>query len=240
MQCNKIVYPQERLSIDSQIYHKMCLRCKTCSTTLAIHNYVNVKGAIYCKRHVPTETSGPKINVHGELQLSPRPTGSADAGNAAPAAELRAPSRPAVIVPPLSPRSHQISMNYVNPRLSPRLPASAHPPDHQQFTGPRVSPRLPSSAHPAPTVLVHTSSNSKVAAPEDYANSAPLNANPISNSASSDEDEHRSPSPSSLANPADSGQVQRTNSKEGKDKDRYRSERTDRDKDRNRTLLFFA
>lgn len=224
VQCSKIVYPQERLSIDSQVYHKMCLRCKTCATTLAIHNYVNVKGSIFCKRHVPLEGSGPKINVHAELQLSPRPTATADGQQAAPPPQPRASPRQNALVPPLSPRSQAISTNYVNPRLSPRLPPTAHP---ANFGAPAVhaAPKLPPTAHPAPAVFVHTSSNHKVAVPEAFTHSTPPATSNMSHSASSEEEDTTTPPPPAPAaeGTTANGAVPRTESKE---RDRSRSDRT--------------
>lgn len=200
VQCSKIVYPQERLTVDSQIYHKLCLRCKTCNSTLAIHNYVNVRGVVYCKRHVPHESSGPKINIHSEV--SPRPAAETLASGVGTSHGM----------PPVSPRNHYPPTSprgtYPQPPLSPRVPAQ--PLSSPLRTVPMVAPQGPKapaiSTHTAPvqaastvesappTVLVHTSSNHVVSEPEVSANATAGN---IPHSASSEEEDgHASSSPS--------------------------------------------
>ncbi|KAK5912305.1 hypothetical protein CesoFtcFv8_002194 [Champsocephalus esox] len=49
--CEKTVYPLERLVALQHVYHKSCFRCVHCSTTLSLGNYASLHGKVYCKPH---------------------------------------------------------------------------------------------------------------------------------------------------------------------------------------------
>jgi len=49
--CNKTVYYSERLSADTQIYHKTCFRCSHCNRTLKLGNYCAFENKLFCKPH---------------------------------------------------------------------------------------------------------------------------------------------------------------------------------------------
>jgi len=49
--CNKTVYYSERLSADTQIFHKTCFRCSHCNRTLKLGNYCAFENKLFCKPH---------------------------------------------------------------------------------------------------------------------------------------------------------------------------------------------
>ncbi|OWM72017.1 LIM domain-containing protein WLIM2a-like [Punica granatum] len=49
--CTKTVHFIELVSADGVPYHKTCFRCSHCNGLLAMSNYSQVEGALYCKPH---------------------------------------------------------------------------------------------------------------------------------------------------------------------------------------------
>ncbi|KAJ3252248.1 LIM domain and actin-binding protein 1 [Chytriomyces hyalinus] len=49
--CNKTVYAMEELTYDDKVFHKSCLKCKHCSSTLKLGNVACLEGEFYCKPH---------------------------------------------------------------------------------------------------------------------------------------------------------------------------------------------
>ncbi|KAL3321118.1 LIM domain and actin-binding protein 1 [Cichlidogyrus casuarinus] len=50
-QCEKRVYPLDRLSTGDRVYHKSCFRCNECNRTLSATNFAKLEGIILCKPH---------------------------------------------------------------------------------------------------------------------------------------------------------------------------------------------
>ncbi|KAJ3173325.1 LIM domain and actin-binding protein 1 [Geranomyces variabilis] len=49
--CNKSVYLMEQVTIDNHMFHKTCLKCETCKSTLKMGNLAAMNGVYYCKPH---------------------------------------------------------------------------------------------------------------------------------------------------------------------------------------------
>eukprot|EP01104_Vermistella_antarctica_P013283 TRINITY_DN3_c0_g1_i1.p1 TRINITY_DN3_c0_g1~~TRINITY_DN3_c0_g1_i1.p1 ORF type:complete len:386 (-),score=135.39 TRINITY_DN3_c0_g1_i1:132-1238(-) len=49
--CDKTVYPMERVVVDNNPYHKLCLRCCHCKGQITAGNYAALEGKLYCKPH---------------------------------------------------------------------------------------------------------------------------------------------------------------------------------------------
>lgn len=52
--CQKTVYYSERIQCLDASWHKQCLKCGVCRTTLNLNNYQSFEMKPYCKSHVPT------------------------------------------------------------------------------------------------------------------------------------------------------------------------------------------
>mgnify|MGYP001142009921 CR=1 FL=1 len=51
IKCDKLVYPDEKLVIDSKILHSSCFKCAKCGMKLKPGNYAALDGSDYCKVH---------------------------------------------------------------------------------------------------------------------------------------------------------------------------------------------
>ncbi|XP_049739055.1 LIM domain and actin-binding protein 1 isoform X1 [Elephas maximus indicus] len=51
VECQKTVYPMERLLANQQVFHISCFRCSYCSNKLSLGTYASLHGRIYCKPH---------------------------------------------------------------------------------------------------------------------------------------------------------------------------------------------
>ncbi|KAJ3328452.1 LIM domain and actin-binding protein 1 [Blyttiomyces sp. JEL0837] len=49
--CAKTVYVVEQLLYDGQVFHKACLKCTHCNTTLKLKDIASLEGKYYCKPH---------------------------------------------------------------------------------------------------------------------------------------------------------------------------------------------
>ncbi|KAJ3216782.1 LIM domain and actin-binding protein 1 [Dinochytrium kinnereticum] len=49
--CAKTVYAMEELSYDGKMFHKGCLKCAHCNTTINLKNIACLEGQYYCKPH---------------------------------------------------------------------------------------------------------------------------------------------------------------------------------------------
>lgn len=49
--CFKTVYMMEKVLADGHCFHKWCMKCTTCSSTLSAGNYAINNGVLYCKPH---------------------------------------------------------------------------------------------------------------------------------------------------------------------------------------------
>ncbi|KAJ3153669.1 LIM domain and actin-binding protein 1 [Geranomyces michiganensis] len=49
--CNKAVYLMEKVEIDNHTFHKTCLKCQHCKSTLKMGNLAAMNGEYYCKPH---------------------------------------------------------------------------------------------------------------------------------------------------------------------------------------------
>ncbi|KAI8916822.1 hypothetical protein BC831DRAFT_516761 [Entophlyctis helioformis] len=49
--CNKTVYVVEQVVIDTHVFHKGCLKCTHCKSTLKMGNLASLDGKYYCKPH---------------------------------------------------------------------------------------------------------------------------------------------------------------------------------------------
>ncbi|XP_051819001.1 LIM domain and actin-binding protein 1 isoform X2 [Antechinus flavipes] len=51
VECQKTVYPMERLLANQQVFHISCFRCFYCNSKLSLGTYASLHGRIYCKPH---------------------------------------------------------------------------------------------------------------------------------------------------------------------------------------------
>lgn len=51
VECQKTVYPMERLLANQQVFHISCFRCSYCNNKLSLGTYASLHGKIYCKPH---------------------------------------------------------------------------------------------------------------------------------------------------------------------------------------------
>ncbi|XP_060051367.1 LIM domain and actin-binding protein 1 isoform X2 [Erinaceus europaeus] len=51
VECQKTVYPMERLLANQQVFHISCFRCSYCNNKLSVGTYASLHGRIYCKPH---------------------------------------------------------------------------------------------------------------------------------------------------------------------------------------------
>ncbi|XP_070266356.1 LIM domain and actin-binding protein 1 isoform X2 [Myotis yumanensis] len=51
VECQKTVYPMERLLANQQVFHVSCFRCSYCNNKLSLGTYASLHGRIYCKPH---------------------------------------------------------------------------------------------------------------------------------------------------------------------------------------------
>ncbi|KAL2776407.1 LIM domain and actin-binding protein 1 isoform 8 [Daubentonia madagascariensis] len=51
VECQKTVYPMERLLANQQVFHISCFRCSYCNSKLSLGTYASLHGRIYCKPH---------------------------------------------------------------------------------------------------------------------------------------------------------------------------------------------
>ncbi|XP_072510754.1 LIM domain and actin-binding protein 1 isoform X2 [Notamacropus eugenii] len=51
VECQKTVYPMERLLANQQVFHISCFRCFYCNNKLSLGTYASLHGRIYCKPH---------------------------------------------------------------------------------------------------------------------------------------------------------------------------------------------
>ncbi|KAA0041533.1 GATA type zinc finger transcription factor family protein isoform 3 [Cucumis melo var. makuwa] len=49
--CGKTVYPLEKVTVESQSYHKSCFKCSHGGCALSPSNYAALEGILYCKHH---------------------------------------------------------------------------------------------------------------------------------------------------------------------------------------------
>jgi len=52
--CGKTAYPNEQIKALDQTWHKKCLKCDTCKSTLSLTTLHSFDKKPYCKSHVPT------------------------------------------------------------------------------------------------------------------------------------------------------------------------------------------
>ncbi|VDO06606.1 unnamed protein product [Rodentolepis nana] len=56
--CNKVVYPLDRFSTGTHVYHKFCLRCNVCDRTLSPANCEYAKDELFCRSHFLDKAHG--------------------------------------------------------------------------------------------------------------------------------------------------------------------------------------
>ncbi|GAB4831873.1 LIM domain-containing protein WLIM2a [Ancistrocladus abbreviatus] len=49
--CGKTVYPLEKVTVESQFYHKSCFKCSHGGCPITPSNYAALDGVLYCKHH---------------------------------------------------------------------------------------------------------------------------------------------------------------------------------------------
>ncbi|KAI3796566.1 hypothetical protein L1987_39243 [Smallanthus sonchifolius] len=50
-QCNKTVYPLEKVTMEGEPYHKLCFKCAHGGCPLTHSSYAALNGVLYCKHH---------------------------------------------------------------------------------------------------------------------------------------------------------------------------------------------
>ncbi|CDS42206.1 flavoprotein oxidoreductase [Echinococcus multilocularis] len=56
--CNKVIYPLDRYSTGSHVYHKSCLRCSVCDRSLSGVTCESSKGKLFCRPHFLEKAHG--------------------------------------------------------------------------------------------------------------------------------------------------------------------------------------
>lgn len=56
--CNKIVFPPEKLTALKKTWHKWCLKCDVCKTTLSVKTVESYNNIPYCRSHMQTAKMG--------------------------------------------------------------------------------------------------------------------------------------------------------------------------------------
>eukprot|EP01080_Neovahlkampfia_damariscottae_P012620 gene12620-6524_t len=69
--CKKVVYLMEKVSVNNQIFHDTCFKCKTCKKKLTISNYHVLEHDIYCKNHYDRAT---KLALENALEKERKPS----------------------------------------------------------------------------------------------------------------------------------------------------------------------
>ncbi|GMY39806.1 LIM domain-containing protein WLIM2b [Fagus crenata] len=49
--CGKTAYPLEKVTVESQSYHKSCFKCSHGGCPITPSNYAALEGILYCKHH---------------------------------------------------------------------------------------------------------------------------------------------------------------------------------------------
>ncbi|KAE7996673.1 hypothetical protein FH972_001374 [Carpinus fangiana] len=49
--CGKTAYPLEKVTVESQAYHKSCFKCSHGGCPITPSNYAALEGILYCKHH---------------------------------------------------------------------------------------------------------------------------------------------------------------------------------------------
>ncbi|CAI0443499.1 unnamed protein product [Linum tenue] len=49
--CGKTAYPLEKVTVESQAYHKSCFKCSHGGCSISPSNYAALEGVLYCKHH---------------------------------------------------------------------------------------------------------------------------------------------------------------------------------------------
>ncbi|XP_010274389.1 PREDICTED: LIM domain-containing protein WLIM1-like [Nelumbo nucifera] len=49
--CKKTVYPLEKVTVDGNVYHKICFRCVRGGCVLSTSSYIAHEGKLYCRHH---------------------------------------------------------------------------------------------------------------------------------------------------------------------------------------------
>ncbi|KAJ6900229.1 LIM domain-containing protein WLIM2b-like [Populus alba x Populus x berolinensis] len=49
--CGKTAYPLEKVTVESQAYHKSCFKCSHGGCAITPSNYAALQGVLYCKHH---------------------------------------------------------------------------------------------------------------------------------------------------------------------------------------------
>ncbi|KAL5970521.1 LIM domain and actin-binding protein 1 [Taenia solium] len=76
--CNRVIYPLDRYSTGSHVYHKSCLRCSICDRSLSSITCESSKDKLFCRPHFLEK-------AHGILRRMSTPASfSRDAQNVAP------------------------------------------------------------------------------------------------------------------------------------------------------------
>ncbi|WP_368044916.1 LIM domain-containing protein [Pseudomonas fluorescens] len=55
--CEKTVYPMEKIRFGGHVFHKQCFKCRVCGSTLNLTNAKAFDGEVYCERHCPVPRS---------------------------------------------------------------------------------------------------------------------------------------------------------------------------------------
>ncbi|KAK9051432.1 hypothetical protein SSX86_028059 [Deinandra increscens subsp. villosa] len=84
-QCNKTVYPLEKVTMEGEPYHKSCFKCAHGGCPLTHSSYAALNGILYCKHHFAQlfmekgnyshvlEAANRKSNAKAEEEVAPEP-----------------------------------------------------------------------------------------------------------------------------------------------------------------------
>ncbi|KAM7537783.1 hypothetical protein Aperf_G00000076693 [Anoplocephala perfoliata] len=75
--CNKVIYPLDRFSTGSHVYHKFCLRCSVCNRNLSPATCESAKDELFCRPHFFEK-------AHGFLHRMSTPVSLPDDGQNSP------------------------------------------------------------------------------------------------------------------------------------------------------------
>jgi hypothetical protein len=107
--CQKIVYPDDRLSLDAVILHASCFKCEKCKCKLNPGSYAALEGVYYCKPHFKEAFTlkgrydfaekGTATAEAAKQDAKPAPQpASAPVAQQAPAQPVATPTKPVTVV----------------------------------------------------------------------------------------------------------------------------------------------
>ena len=100
--CGQRLYPLERMTLNSKVFHKNgCAKCTTCNTNLSVNNFAMVGDKLYCKTHYMSNFS----RSGGRYSFSMDKSTASETSSILESSKPVASTRPSYAAPPQ--KSHQ-------------------------------------------------------------------------------------------------------------------------------------